>query len=91
MPIRRPIARAAEPTSWTDPSAAVNLVRDVLRSPNIPLRLVLGRDAIDGVRDKLETYAGEVTEWELRSEQTALKRPGNDQNGGHATDGAGRL
>jgi hypothetical protein len=40
--------------------------------PDPPLRLVLGGDAIDSIRNRLESLATELSQWEAVGRDTAL-------------------
>jgi hypothetical protein len=42
-----------------------------LDAPKPPLRLALGRDAVDTIRGQLESLTAELSEWEAVSRDTA--------------------
>jgi NAD(P)-dependent dehydrogenase (short-subunit alcohol dehydrogenase family) len=46
-----------------DPNRAARLIADVASCQNPPLRLALGSDAIDRIRDKLERQLVELARW----------------------------
>ena len=47
-----------------DPLRAVEAMMQVVESPNPPLRLLLGRNALQRVRAKLDTWQKEIAAWE---------------------------
>jgi NADP-dependent 3-hydroxy acid dehydrogenase YdfG len=47
-----------------DPVRAVHAMMQVVESPNPPLRLLLGRSALERLRGKLATWEREIAEWE---------------------------
>jgi NAD(P)-dependent dehydrogenase (short-subunit alcohol dehydrogenase family) len=47
-----------------DPLRAVHAMMQVVESPNPPLRLLLGRSALERLRGKLATWEREIAEWE---------------------------
>ena len=47
-----------------DPDKAAQAMIKVVESDNPPMRLVLGEDALKGVRQKIETFQQELKEWE---------------------------
>jgi len=55
-----------------DPVKGVAAIMKALDSDNPPLRLLLGNDAVDGLREHHETLLAEVTEWEELSRSTAI-------------------
>jgi NAD(P)-dependent dehydrogenase (short-subunit alcohol dehydrogenase family) len=55
-----------------DPAKAMTTLIAVLESPNPPLRLVLGADAMAAVRGKLARVAADIGAWEQVSAATAL-------------------
>ena len=55
-----------------DPAKAAQAIITVLTSPNPPLRLVLGNDAVTWIRDKLNSRLKELAEWEQVSRSTAI-------------------
>lgn len=46
---------------------------EVVNSANPPLRLALGEDALNGVRQKMESFEKELKEWENVTLNTAFK------------------
>lgn len=56
-----------------DPDRAIDVVFDVLKSDQPPLRLVLGRPAIDRARAKLETVLREIAAYEAVSVDTEFR------------------
>lgn len=56
-----------------DPDKAAQAIIKVVESDNPPLRLVLGEDALSGVRKKMESYQQELKEWEEVSRNTAFE------------------
>ena len=56
-----------------DPALAANAIITVTQSPNPPLRLILGADAVARVRAKLAQVAGDLEAWESVSVNTAIK------------------
>ena len=55
-----------------DPVKGVAAIMKALDSDNPPLRLLLGNDAVDGLREHHEAQLAEVTEWEELSRSTAI-------------------
>ncbi|MFC5261015.1 SDR family NAD(P)-dependent oxidoreductase [Kribbella sp. VKM Ac-2568] len=55
-----------------DPVKGVAAIMKALDSDNPPLRLLLGNDAVDGLREHHEALLAEVTEWEELSRSTAI-------------------
>lgn len=55
-----------------DPDKAAELIIDVINSPNPPLRLPLGKVAIDRMREKLYMLETEINLWEKQSIATAF-------------------
>jgi len=56
-----------------DPALAAKAIIAVTQSPNPPLRLILGADAVARVRAKLTQVAGDLEAWESVSVNTAIK------------------
>ncbi|MFI6830657.1 oxidoreductase [Kribbella sp. NPDC050241] len=56
-----------------DPVKGVAAIMKALDSDNPPLRLLLGNDAVDGLRAHHEALLAEVTEWEQLSRSTAIE------------------
>jgi NAD(P)-dependent dehydrogenase (short-subunit alcohol dehydrogenase family) len=57
-----------------DPTKAARAILVALDSPAPPLRLALGADAIDAIRDRLEKLGAELTTWETVGRDTAIDR-----------------
>lgn len=55
-----------------DPVKGVAAIMKALDSDNPPLRLLLGNDAVDGLREHHEALLAEVTDWEHLSRSTAV-------------------
>jgi NAD(P)-dependent dehydrogenase (short-subunit alcohol dehydrogenase family) len=55
-----------------DPVKGVAAIMNALDSDQPPLRLLLGNDAVDGLREHHEAQLAEVTEWEELSRSTAI-------------------
>lgn len=53
-----------------DPARAAQAILDVVNSEHPPLRLVLGSDALQRIRQKLEAVAQELAEWEVTTRST---------------------
>ena len=56
-----------------DPDKAALAMIEVVNSANPPLRLALGEDALNGVRQKMESFEKELKEWENVTLNTAFK------------------
>lgn len=54
-----------------DPDLAARAILQALESDEPPLRLVLGADAIEGVRGRLGTLSDELARWEHVGRATA--------------------
>jgi hypothetical protein len=63
------VARDAEPN---DPVKGAAAILEALDSDRPPLRLVLGGDAVDGLREHHEALLAEVAAWEEISRSTAV-------------------
>lgn len=55
-----------------DPVKAARAILTALGDPAPPLRLVLGADAIDGIRSRLDDLGSELTSWEALGRDTAF-------------------
>lgn len=55
-----------------DPDKAARLIVDAVNSPNPPLRLPLGKVAIDRIREKISMLEQEIQVWEKQSIATAF-------------------
>ncbi|AMH43431.1 MULTISPECIES: oxidoreductase [Burkholderiaceae] len=68
-----PIRRAREEKSGKqagDPAKAAQALLKIIASPNPPVHLLLGNDALKFVREKLSSLADEISEWEAVSSST---------------------
>jgi NAD(P)-dependent dehydrogenase (short-subunit alcohol dehydrogenase family) len=64
-----------------DPAKAARAILAVMSSARPPLRLVLGGDAIDNIRQRLGGLQDELAEWEELGRATSL----DEQGGGNAS------
>lgn len=55
-----------------DPAKAAQAILTALDAEDPPLRLVLGGDAIDSIRSRLDQLTGELLEWEEVGRRTAI-------------------
>jgi NAD(P)-dependent dehydrogenase (short-subunit alcohol dehydrogenase family) len=55
-----------------DPAKAAAAILTALDAPEPPLRLVLGEDAIDNIKNRLDRVANELREWEGLGRATAI-------------------
>jgi NAD(P)-dependent dehydrogenase (short-subunit alcohol dehydrogenase family) len=62
-PIRQ-FARSMHGTQEGDPRKAARAIDVALRDPNTPLRLQLGRDAVEAIRSHAEGMLDDLTRWE---------------------------
>ncbi|MBV9425162.1 MAG: SDR family NAD(P)-dependent oxidoreductase [Solirubrobacterales bacterium] len=58
-----------------DPAKAAQAILTALDAEDPPLRLVLGEDAIDSIRSRLDQLTGELLEWEEVGRRTAIDGP----------------
>jgi len=56
-----------------DPELAARAIVTALDVEELPLRLVLGADAIDNIRNRLERVSGELADWEELGRATAIE------------------
>jgi NAD(P)-dependent dehydrogenase (short-subunit alcohol dehydrogenase family) len=56
-----------------DPAKAAQAILAALDADDPPLRLVLGGDAVDNIRTRLEALSGELRQWEPLSRETAIE------------------
>jgi NAD(P)-dependent dehydrogenase (short-subunit alcohol dehydrogenase family) len=56
-----------------DPRKAARAIHLALQSPNPPLRLPLGADAVDMIRDHAQNLLGDITAWEPTARDTAFE------------------
>jgi NAD(P)-dependent dehydrogenase (short-subunit alcohol dehydrogenase family) len=64
---------ALKPDDFGDPDWVVEAVLAVVAHPKPPLRLAVGSDAVEGIRNALQTQLGEMAEWESISIPQGLK------------------
>ena len=76
----REYLRSGDGTQPGDPAKAAQAMFTTLKAPDPPLRLVLSGDAIDSIRNRLESLATELGQWEAVACATDFVR--------HATDRA---
>jgi NAD(P)-dependent dehydrogenase (short-subunit alcohol dehydrogenase family) len=57
-----------------DPAKAAQAILTALDAEDPPLRLVLGGDAIDSIRARLDQLASELRQWEAVGRETAVER-----------------
>lgn len=62
--VRRAAVRATGGKQKGDPVKAAEAIIDTVMSPNPPLRLVLGSQALGGIRGKIESLSKEIAAWE---------------------------
>jgi NAD(P)-dependent dehydrogenase (short-subunit alcohol dehydrogenase family) len=58
-----------------DPAKAAQAILTALEADPAPLRLVLGGDAIDNIRSRLDQLTGELAQWEDVGRNTAIEGP----------------
>ena len=68
----RAYLRSGDGTQSGDPAKAAQAILTALDAPDPPLRLVLGGDAIDSIRGRLESLTAELSRWETVGRDTAL-------------------
>ena len=68
----RDYLRSGDGTQPGDPAKAAQAILAALDAPDPPLRLVLGGDAIDNIRGRLESLTAELARWEALGRDTAL-------------------
>jgi NAD(P)-dependent dehydrogenase (short-subunit alcohol dehydrogenase family) len=68
----REYLRSGDGTQPGDPAKAAQAILAALDAPDPPLRLVLGGDAIDNIRDRLESLTAELSQWEAVGRDTRL-------------------
>jgi NAD(P)-dependent dehydrogenase (short-subunit alcohol dehydrogenase family) len=71
----RDFARNMDGTQPGDPMKAAAAIETALESPNTPLRLQLGADAVDAVRNHAEALLSDLGTWEALSRDTAFNHP----------------
>jgi NAD(P)-dependent dehydrogenase (short-subunit alcohol dehydrogenase family) len=68
----REYLRRGDGTQAGDPAKAAQAILTALDAPVPPLRLVLGGDAIDSIRQRLESLTAELAQWEPLGRDTAI-------------------
>jgi NAD(P)-dependent dehydrogenase (short-subunit alcohol dehydrogenase family) len=68
----REYLRSGHGTQTGDPAKAALAILTALDAPKPPLRLVLGGDAIDSIRGRLDALSAELAEWEPVGRNTAI-------------------
>jgi NAD(P)-dependent dehydrogenase (short-subunit alcohol dehydrogenase family) len=68
----REYLRSGDGTQLGDPAKAAQAILAALDAPTPPLRLVLGGDAIDTIRQRLESLTAELAQWEPLGRDTAI-------------------
>jgi hypothetical protein len=71
VPLAR-VPRSGDGTQAGDPAKAAQAILAALDAPVPPLRLVLGGDAIDSIRQRLESLTAELAQWEPLGRDTAI-------------------
>jgi len=66
----REYLRSGDGTQAGDPAKAAQAILTALDAPDPPLRLVLGGDTIDNIRDRLESLTAELSQWEAAGRDT---------------------
>ena len=69
----RDFARNMDGAQPGDPMKAAAAIETSLESPNTPLRLQLGADAVDAVRNHAEALLSDLSTWEALARDTALQ------------------
>lgn len=69
----RDFAYAMNRTQSGDPMKAAAAIDTALNAPNTPLRLQLGADAVDAIRNHAETILGDLAAWEALARRTAIQ------------------
>ena len=70
----RELANGMDGTQPGDPAKAAAVIARALEAKTTPLRLVLGEDAVDGVRDHAEALLAELAQWESTGRLMAVDR-----------------
>lgn len=71
-PMREYLESSYQGNEPGDPAKAAKVLVDALNSPEVPDRLVLGADAVAGVRNKLAVVERQVAQWENVSRATGF-------------------
>lgn len=69
----RAYVESGDGTQPGDPRKAAAAIADAVESDEPPLRLVLGADAVDNVRARLERLGDELSRWEATGRDTAVE------------------
>ncbi len=69
----RQFAHDMHGTQAGDPAKAGAAIEAALDAPNTPLRLQLGADAVDAIRDHAQTLVNELGRWEKLARSTAFE------------------
>ena len=72
----REYLRSGHGTQSGDPAKAAQAILTALDAPEPPLRLVLGGDAVDDIRRRLDVLGAELAEWEPVGRNTAIDTGG---------------
>jgi NAD(P)-dependent dehydrogenase (short-subunit alcohol dehydrogenase family) len=70
----RDFARNMDGTQPGDPMKAAAAIETALESPNTPLRLQLGADAVDAIRNHAEALLSDLGSWEALARDTAFNQ-----------------
>jgi len=68
----REFARSSDGTQFGDPHKAARAIDIALRDPNTPLRLQLGKDAVDMIRAHAESMLTDLRQWEALAVDTRI-------------------
>jgi NAD(P)-dependent dehydrogenase (short-subunit alcohol dehydrogenase family) len=68
----RQFARSSDGTQFGDPHKAARAIDVALRDPNTPLRLQLGKDAVDMIRAHSEGLLSDLNQWEALAVDTRI-------------------
>jgi hypothetical protein len=64
--------RGIDGTQPGDPARAADAILQALAADDMPLRLALGADAVDGIADHLDAVRAELDAWEGVARATAF-------------------
>jgi hypothetical protein len=70
----RDFAHNMDQTQPGDPYKAARAIDTALRSPDTPLRLQLGEDAVKAIRDHVEQMLADLAKWRTLAEDTRIGR-----------------
>jgi NAD(P)-dependent dehydrogenase (short-subunit alcohol dehydrogenase family) len=68
----RQFAHSSNGTQFGDPHKAARAIDIALRDPNTPLRLQLGKDAVDMIRAHAESLLADLKQWEALAVDTRI-------------------